>query len=813
MGWKIRMKNCPGVKIWVEVCFVFVFVFLLHFANGSTNPTDVAAINSLYAALGSPNLPGWVAAAGDPCGDAWQGVQCDASNINSISLVGADLGGELGDSIGLFTSIKSIDLSNNHIGGSVPSSLPASLVTFLLSSNNLTGKIPSTISALPALATLKLNANHLTGELPDGFQSPSALTSIDLGQNSLSGELPPSMENLSSLVSLHLQDNQLSGTLDVLQDLPLQDLRDGNLFNTSVSPASSPTASPVTPSPFFPGAPTQAPPRSGTTSPSSGTTSSNSSTSPGSGIISSNPSSTSGSGQRPGTRTAPSSTHEDPNTEKKTQASKTKRIVGISIASVIGFIIMVLALLLCLPWCFSRSKDYFRTTKRHEIRPYMGPRDYPHNNPPSRLPYNQPEKANSEIMWSAPKDAVVEIKDGPRAEVRTTAAIAKQRSEEGLYSQRSTVPRLIVKPITPTGSVAAKTSSRPLPMTSVKSFTIASLQQYTNSFSQDNLLGNGMLGTVYRAELPNGKLLAVKKLDKGVSSRLKDHEFLELVNNIDKIRHVNVVELVGYCSEHSQRLLIYEYCSNGSLQDALHSDDEYMKKLSWNIRMQMALGAARALEYLHEVCEPPVVHRNFKSGNLLLDDELQVRVSDCGLATLIASGSVSQLSGHLLSAYGYGAPEFESGIYTSQSDVYSFGVVMLELLTGRMSYDRTRVRGEQFLVRWAVPQLHDIDALQRMVDPSLNRQYPAKSLSHFADIISRCVQDFKPTATLEVQIVIMKTATVHSPLDAALFIRCSGLPVVTPAAMASDDGEVEEESDCEEEDNGAEESEGGRNCV
>lgn len=92
------------------------------------------------------------------------------------------------------------------------------------------------------------------------------------------------------------------------------------------------------------------------------------------------------------------------------------------------------------------------------------------------------------------------------------------------------------------------------------------------------------------------QLLAVKKLDKGISSRLKDHEFLELVNDIDRIRHVNVVELVGYCSEHSQRLLIYEYCSNGTLQESLHSDDEYRKKLSWNMRIQMTLGTARALE-------------------------------------------------------------------------------------------------------------------------------------------------------------------------------------------------------------------------
>ncbi|KAH1128170.1 hypothetical protein GYH30_016638 [Glycine max] len=242
-------------------------------------------------------------------------------------------------------------------------------------------------------------------------------------------------------------------------------------------------------------------------------------------------------------------------------------------------------------------------------------------------------------------------------------------------------------------------------------------------------------------------LLAVKKLDKRASAHQKDDEFLKLINSIDRIRHANVVELVGYCSEHGQRLLIYEYCSNGSLFDALHSDDDFKTSLSWNSRIRISLGAARALEYLHEQCQPPVVHRNLKSANILLDDDLSVRVSDCGLAPLIASGSVSQLSGNLLTAYGYGAPEFESGIYTYQSDVYSFGVIMLELLTGRPSHDRTRPRGEQFLVRWAVPQLHDIDALSRMVDPSLNGNYPAKSLSNFADIISRCLQsepEFRP---------------------------------------------------------------------
>lgn len=166
------------------------------------------------------------------------------------------------------------------------------------------------------------------------------------------------------------------------------------------------------------------------------------------------------------------------------------------------------------------------------------------------------------------------------------------------------------------------------------------------------------------------------------------------------------------------------------------------------MRIKIALGSAKALEYLHEVCEPPVVHKNFKSTNILLDDNFEPLVSDCGFATLLSDSFATQLSN------GYGAPELELGTYTQQSDVFSFGVVMLELLTGRRPYDRTRPRGEQYLVRWAISQLHDIDALSKMVDPSLNGSYPSKSLSHFADIISLCVQaepEFRPPMSEIVQ--------------------------------------------------------------
>ncbi|KAK2969855.1 hypothetical protein RJ640_030164, partial [Escallonia rubra] len=182
-------------------------------------------------------------------------------------------------------------------------------------------------------------------------------------------------------------------------------------------------------------------------------------------------------------------------------------------------------------------------------------------------------------------------------------------------------------------------------------------------------------------------VLAIKKLDFAASRQQVDEDFLEVVSIISKLQHANIVPLAGYCAEHGQRLLAYEYCRNGTLHEALHLEDEIHNKLSWNTRTQLALQSARALEYLHELSQPPIVHHNFKSANILLDDELSVRVSDCGLAPLLSTSHITQVCVFQLQGLGYGAPELESGTYTYQSDIYSFGVVMLELLTGRKAYD------------------------------------------------------------------------------------------------------------------------------
>ncbi|PHT45799.1 Protein STRUBBELIG-RECEPTOR FAMILY 8 [Capsicum baccatum] len=228
-----------------------------------------------------------------------------------------------------------------------------------------------------------------------------------------------------------------------------------------------------------------------------------------------------------------------------------------------------------------------------------------------------------------------------------------------------------------------------------------------------------------------------------------------MVPDISQLDHPNITELVGYCSEDGQHLLVHEFHENGSLHDFLHKMDDDNTRLTWDTRVKIALGTAKALEYLHEACSPSLVHKNIKSENILLDADLNPHLSDSGLANLMAD--VDQGLNHNIES-GYGAPEAAiSGKCTTKSDVYSFGVVMLELFSGRKPFDRSRPRSEQSLVRWATPQLHDIDALEKMVDPSLTGLYSIKSLSRFADVIALCVQpepEFRPPMSEVVQALV-----------------------------------------------------------
>ncbi|XP_061355787.1 protein STRUBBELIG-RECEPTOR FAMILY 3-like [Gastrolobium bilobum] len=732
--------SCTNLELHLGILFISVMIFTGTLCVGDTDPLDVAAINSLYVALGSPPLQGWKPIGGDPCLELWQGVSCVFSNITALQLGGTNLGGQLGSNLD-FPSIIEMDLSNNHIGGTIPSTLSPTLRNLSLSDNQLTGGIPDALSSLTQLSDLSLKNNLLDGQIPDTFLQLTGLMNMDLSGNNLSGQLPPSIGNLSSLTTLYLQNNQLSGTLFDLQDLPLQDLniennifsgpippklltipnfrKDGNPFNTTVIP--SPLA--ASPSPV-------ALARSPEESPWK-------------------------------VANSPSTSMKAPTLAVARRSFKAKSIFWIAGG---GFLIFIaLGICLLMSWCFKRRPEN-KNYKKHNVGVDSGPLHKHTCSDSSFEATNDEEKAEkASLVYGVPNrrtNLIRNVPDEQEIHVKTVSATSECKTVYELNNTRwgSKLPPLQPAPPHPlpiipgekfiiNPAISTKVTERQIIMSSVKVYTVATLQQYTNSFCQENYIGEGTLGPVYRAELPDGKLLAVRKLNATASMGQNHEQFLQLVSTISKIQHANIVQLMGYCAEHSQRLLVYEYCNIGTLHDALHTDDELQIKLSWNERIQVSLAAAKALEYLHEHFQPPIVHRNFRSANVLLNDKLEVKVSDCGLGSLLSSGFAGQLSGRFLTANGYSAPEFESGIYTKQSDVFSFGVVLLELLTGRKSYDSSRPLGEQFLVRWAVPQLHDIDALSKMVDPSLNGAYTMKSLSRFTDIISSCIQhepEFRP---------------------------------------------------------------------
>ncbi|KAH9796821.1 protein STRUBBELIG [Citrus sinensis] len=511
----------------------------------------------------------------------------------------------------------------------------------------------------------------------------SNVTEIRLTGMNLGGVLADTLGDLESVINMHLQNNKLSGTLNVLEDLHLIDLKDGNPFNTTVI-ALPPTAIPpsIAPAPTF---------------------------------------------QAPGDQADAPSAFEMTNSAKAKKFWTTKRVIWVALSA--AAILCALGCSLFM-WRYCKTRRVNRDAEKN-TGTYKGHGEKPNYKNSPLQPSGQVEEVS--------KEPVVKSQDGHGVDSRRMVSSPRPQDEKLPLPPLPLplVEKVTVKPLAPAEVTRRSSPSTNVISSSVSVFTIASLQQYTNSFSEGNFIGEGLLGSVYKAELPGGKLLAVKKLSNTVSQRQTDEEFLELASTISRLRHGNIVELIGYCNEHGQHLLVYDYGGNCTLHDLLHSDEEAHKKFSWNIRIRVALGAARALQYLQEVCEPPIVHGNFKSSNILLDEKLIVRVSDCGLAPLLFSGSTNELSEGLLTAHGSGAPEFESGSYSCQSDVYSLGVVMLELLTGRKPYDRSRPRGEQSLVRWAIPRLHDIDALSRMVDPSLDGAYLAKSLSRFADIISR----------------------------------------------------------------------------
>ncbi|XP_042482446.1 receptor-like serine/threonine-protein kinase ALE2 isoform X2 [Macadamia integrifolia] len=274
---------------------------------------------------------------------------------------------------------------------------------------------------------------------------------------------------------------------------------------------------------------------------------------------------------------------------------------------------------------------------------------------------------------------------------------------------------------------------------SAKSFSAAEIERATDNFDPSRIIGEGGFGRVYRGIFDDGTNVAVKVLKR--DDQQGGREFLAEVEMLSRLHHRNLVKLIGICTEDNIRCLVYELIPNGSVESHLHGVDKEAAPLDWVARMKIALGAARGLAYLHEDSSPRVIHRDFKSSNILLEHDFTPKVSDFGLAKTAMDEGNKHISTRVMGTFGYVAPEYAmTGHLLVKSDVYSYGVVLLELLTGRKPVDMSQPQGQENLVSWARPLLTSKEGLEMLIDPALGSSVPFDSVAKVAAIASMCVQ-------------------------------------------------------------------------
>ncbi|BFG30841.1 hypothetical protein CerSpe_171150 [Prunus speciosa] len=245
-------------------------------------------------------------------------------------------------------------------------------------------------------------------------------------------------------------------------------------------------------------------------------------------------------------------------------------------------------------------------------------------------------------------------------------------------------------------------------------FSYAELRAATEDFNPSNKLGEGGYGPVYKGTLSDGRVVAVKQL--AVASHQGKSQFVTEISTISAVQHRNLVKLYGCCIEGTQRILVYEYLENRSLDQALFGRNDL--HLDWPTRFNILLGTARGLAYLHEESRPRIVHRDVKASNILLDAELSPKISDFGLAKLY-DDKKTHISTRVAGTIGYLAPEYAMrGHLTEKADVFGFGVVALEILCGRPNSDNNLDREKIYLLEWAWT-LHENDQSLGLVDPRL----------------------------------------------------------------------------------------------
>ncbi|GJW72734.1 protein STRUBBELIG-receptor family 2, partial [Tanacetum coccineum] len=653
------------------------FVFLVTRCSAHTDNSDVKAIQDLYRSFNTPpQLKGWKLTGGDPCQESWTGVSCVGSSIIQIKIDNLNISGNLGYQLENFHHLKQLDVSNNSIYGEIPYGLPSNLTHLNLACNNLSQYIPYSLSSIKNLRHMNLSHNLLSGPVGNVFTGLSALKEMDLSYNQFIGDLPSSFGTLKGLSRLFLQNNEFTGSVIFLASLQLTDLNIQDNHFSGIIPKQFQYIHNL----WF-----------------GGNMFDKGNNGPPWDFPLDNPSDLENITSPPSTESSAFKSN------PFSISSKHKRKGFGKVGILIGVGALVVACLLL----FAMIR--FHKCGRKRTRPESSEGSC------HSLPISMAKDCSSIAIEESPEVSVISSPTTGLRHVPSVRTKVVRVNRRRSFAKKSRVP------------IGAKL------------YTVAELELTTNNFGRSNFLGEGSIGTVYKAEFPDGQVFAVKCISTVALSLHEEQQFLEVIWNASRLRHPNIITLHGYCVEQGQHMLVYEYVRNLSLDHALHSE-AYMP-LSWGIRLRIAIGIARALNYLHSTCVPPLAHRNLKAANVLLDEDLTPRICDCCLAVLKPLTINSARAEASEADNGGIAPEYIQPVSGNQKDdIYAFGVLLLELLTGKKSSDGLEPREENSLVNWASSRLHDNESLDEMVEPALRKTIPAKALSRFADIVSLCTQ-------------------------------------------------------------------------